>query len=227
MPISLTTEIMQAKQLAAYTIAELHDYLEKLIPPNLPYSAKILDIGCGTGAWLERLANAGFYNLHGIDKDIQNFATQKASCSQVNLDIDDLGIGDQSFDLITCIEVVEHLENPGYLFNHVTHLLGANGYFLLTTPNLQSLICKLRFLLTGNLRQFDNKGDPTHIYPVFMPPLERILGNHNLGIVDKFTYPPNKSITSRASLKFVSSLLSLVMKDELPGDILCLLIQKS
>ncbi|MDJ0703825.1 MAG: methyltransferase domain-containing protein [Leptolyngbyaceae cyanobacterium MO_188.B28] len=218
---------MQTKRLAAYTIRGLHDHLEKLIPPNVSQNAKILDIGCGTGAWLDRLANAGFYNLHGIDKDIQNFATQKASCSQINLDVDDLGLGNQRFDLITCIEVVEHLENPGHLFHHVMKLLETNGYFLLTTPNLHSLICKLRFLLTGNLRDFDNKGNPTHIYPVFMMPLERILENHHLTIVDKSTYPSKTSITSRASLKFVSSLLSLVLKDELPGDTLCLLIQKS
>lgn len=205
----------------------LHEHLLKSIPPQITHNKPVLDIGCGTGAWLERLANAGFNSLYGIDQDTEQLGTKKATCSQANLDWNALGLKQDKFDLITSIEVLEHLENPGRLFYHVANLLQPDGYFLLTTPNLHSVLSRLRFLLTGNLRQFDDKGEPTHIYPVVLTPLTRILQNYHLGVVKKWSYPSAGSITSRASLLIASSLLSLILKDELPGDILCLLIQKS
>lgn len=209
------------------TILGLHEFLMSLIPESITYNTPIVDIGCGTGAWLERLANAGFKNLYGIDNDIEQLQTKKATCWQANIDSDDLGFGNKKFGLITSIEVIEHLENPGRFFQHLSGLLAQEGYLLITTPNLNSVLCRLRLLLTGNLRSFDQKGEPTHIYPVFMTPLNRILQNYNLKIVYKCTYPLKGSITSRPSLKRMSSILSLILKDELSGDILCLLIQKN
>jgi hypothetical protein len=84
----------------------------------------------------------------------------------------------------------------------------------------------LRLLLTGNLRQFDAKGEPTHIYPVFLTPLKRLLAFHELEIVESWTFPETISVTSRPILKLLSSIVSLVIKDDLPGDILCLWIRK-
>lgn len=204
----------------------LHEHLLKSIPQAINHNKPVLDIGCGTGAWLERLANAGFNNLHGTDQDIEQLGTKKATCSQANLDWSDLGLKQNKFALITSIEVLEHLENPGRLFYHVANLLEPDGYLLLTTPNLHSVLSRLRFLITGNLRQFDDKGEPTHIYPVVLTPLIRILQSYHLEIVEKWSYPLAESVTSRASLKMASSFLSLMLKDDLPGDILCLLIQK-
>ena len=77
------------------------------------------------------------------------------------------------------------------------------------------------------MRQFDPKGEPTHIYPVFITPLKRILTMHGLEVVQSWTFPSNTYVTSRASLKIMSSLLSLAISDPFPGDILCLLIQKN
>lgn len=207
-------------------VSGLHNFLINLIPESITYNTLILDIGCGTGAWLERLANAGFKNLYGIDNDIEQLQTKKAHCWQANINSDDLGIENKKFSLITSIEVIEHLENPGCFFQHVAEILAPEGYLLITTPNLHSVLCRLRLLLTGNLRQFDEKGEPTHIYPVFMTPLNRIMKSYNFEIVYKCTYPPKGSVTSRPSLKMMSSIISLILKDELPGDILCLLIQK-
>ena len=221
-------KVMQNNQLIERTmVLGLHEHLLTSLPQEVTYNTPILDIGCGTGAWLERLANAGFTHLQGIDRDTEQFATQKATCSPADLDFGDIGLAEKKFGLITSIEVIEHIENPGRLFYHVANLLESNGYFLLTTPNLHSVLCKIRFLLTGKLRQFDDKGEPTHIYPIFLTPLMRILQRYNLEIVKKWSYPIAGSVTSRASLKIASSLLSSILRDELPGDILCLLIKKN
>lgn len=217
------------KHLAERTIGGLHESLVPfLMPlPDIGYDTPILDIGCGTGVWLDRLAYHGFKSLHGVDLDTSQFGTDKATCSKANLDFDDLGLGDRKFGLISAIELVEHLENPGRLFYHVANHLSANGYFLMTTPNIHSVLCRFRFLITGKLKQFDDLGDPTHIYPVLITALERVLPRHQLQIVKRWSYPlDGSSITSRPALKFAVSILSKLIKDENPGDMLCFLIQK-
>lgn len=204
----------------------LHKFLIDSLPDSIMHSSQILDIGAGAGAWIERLGNSGFQNLYGIDKDPQRFQATKGQFITANLDYQDTILPDQTFDLITSIEVIEHLENPGRLFYHVSKLLASDGYFLLTTPNLHSVICRLRLLLAGNLRQFDAKGEPTHIYPVFLTPLQRLLSLHDLEIVKTWTFPETTTVTSRPAFKLLSSIVTLFIRDDLPGDILCLLIRK-
>lgn len=215
---------MSNSQLSERTISGLHDELVKSLP-KLAWNTPILDIGCGTGAWLERLARTGFSNLHGIDIDIQQFKTERATVSQANLDYDNLNLG-HKFGLITAIEIIEHLENPGCLFSLIQKNLDENGYFLLTTPNIHSISCRLKFLITGKLASFDEKGDRTHIYPVLLDSLHRILPRYSLHIVKKWGYPDKGSLIYRNSTKYISNLLESLLPNESPGDTLCLLIQK-
>ncbi|HTQ24571.1 MAG TPA: class I SAM-dependent methyltransferase, partial [Candidatus Binataceae bacterium] len=167
-----------ASTLRERTIEGLHEALLKKVKslPHITPDTPILDIGCGSGAWMNRLAANGFAVLHGVDGDTEQFAGERGTCSAVSLDTDvDLGLGDRKFGLITSIELIEHLENPGTLFFHVARHLSDDGVFLMTTPNIHSLPCRLRFLLTGKLKDFDSKGDQTHIYPVLLTSLQRIL----------------------------------------------------
>lgn len=206
------------------TISGLHDDIASSLP-ILRHDTPVLDIGCGTGAWLERLANIGFNQLHGIDLDIKQFGTQKATCSQANLDFDDLGLGDRKFGLITSIEVIEHLENPGRLFYHVAKHLDKNGYFLLTTPNIHSVSCRLKFLTTGKLASFDEKGDQTHIYPVLLNCLNRILPRYSFEIAKQWGFPNQGSFIYRPSTKLLSSILEFLVPSETSGDTLCMVIK--
>lgn len=162
----------------------LHDGLVQSLH-KLSSDIPVHDIGCGTGAWLDRLANIGFLHLHGVELHINQFKINKATCSQANLNPDDLGLETKKFGLITAIELIEHLENPGSLFYHVARLLEENGYFLLTTPNIHSVRCRLRFFITGKLSSFNEKGDPTHIHPVLLTSLHRTLPRHSMEIVKK------------------------------------------
>lgn len=217
---------MSENQLVERTVAGLHEALVQSIP-QLSYDIPVLDIGCGTGAWLERLATMGFSQLYGVERDIKQFRTDKATCSQANLDFDDLGLGDKKFGLITAIEVIEHLENPGRLFYQVSRHLDKQGYFLLTSPNIHSVSCRFKFFITGKLASFDEKGDPTHIYPVLLDCLNRILPRYSLEIVRTWGYPAKGSIIYRPATNIISSLLELFLPHEYPGDTLCLLIRKT
>lgn len=207
------------------TIAGLHSALIKHLP-EISHAAPVLDVGCGTGAWLERLATAGFRRLHGIDQDPEQFQTPDATCSKINLDLEEIDLGAQKYGLISAIELVEHLENPGRLFKLVSTYLDDGGYFLLTTPNIHSLRCRLKFFLTAKLASFDEKGDPTHIYPVLLTSLQRLLPRYSLEIIRVWSYPEKGSLIYQRPLKMMSAGLGLFLPNQVPGDTLCLLIKK-
>ena len=216
---------MIVTKLSERTISGLHENLIQSIP-TMDYSIPILDIGCGTGAWLERLSGLGFKHLHGVDLDIKQFSSEKATCSQANIDCDALDLSDKKFSLITAIEVIEHLENPGRLIYYVSQHLEKDGYFLLTTPNIHSIHCRLKFLMTAKLASFDEKGDPTHIYPVLLNCLDKILKRYSFQIIKQWGYPSKGTLIYRPSTKFLSDILELFLPNKLSGDTLCLLIKK-
>lgn len=217
---------MPDDMLVERTLGGLHKSLVERLPA-ISKDAPILDIGCGTGAWLHRLGGLGFTDLQGIDIDTAHFGTDRATATRANLDYDDIGLGNRTFKLITAIELIEHLENPGRLFHHVAQHLTDDGTFLMTTPNIHSALCRMRFFLTGNLKQFDAKGDQTHIYPVLLTSLERVLPRHGLIMVERWHYPEAGSITSRLSTRIAARLARIVVPDPDPGDLLCVVIRKA
>jgi SAM-dependent methyltransferase len=208
------------------TTVGLHSHLIERLP-SLQRNAAVLDVGCGTGAWLARLSQAGYSNLHGVDHDLSGFRQPDIPAQQVDLSVDIAPFGDRRFDLITAIEVIEHLENPGSIFRLAERHLTDAGCLLLTTPNIHSLISRLRHLVTGQLGQFDGKGDPTHITPVLLLGVERIAVRHGLRIDRRWGYPERGSLLYRRPLQLASRILGRVLPDDVPGDILCLLLRRS
>jgi hypothetical protein len=49
---------------------------------------------------------------------------------------------------------------------------------------------------------------------------------HGLEIVETWTFPKTTSVTSQPAVKLLAAIASLFLKEDLPGDILCLLIRK-
>ena len=213
------------------TIGGLHESLVKRVSNlNLPSDASVLDLGCGTGAWLSRLRQQGFTRLTGIDRDISQAGFPEAAYLAGDFDRDlmlSLPVG--KYDLITAIELLEHLVNPGHLFSITERALSRSGHLLLTTPNVHSTVCRLRFLLTGKLKQFDDKGDLTHIYPVFLSALERVLPRYRLAIAAIWPFPENGASPTTVSvgLKTFSRILRRVVPPVVEGDVVCMLINRA
>src|SRR5713226_1196508 len=70
-------------------------------------SSSVLDLGCGSGAWLRRLHEAGFSNLTGLDRSPGPHASRFGRIITGNFEDDDIGksIADVRFQLVTLIEV--------------------------------------------------------------------------------------------------------------------------
>ena len=206
----------------------LHESLLRRLPADLADSASILDVGCGSGAWLARLRAAGYRNLTGIDHDIAQTSLTDARIERVDLNHTDWSPLAGAFSLITAIEVVEHIENLGTFFNRLHHHLLDDGAILLTTPNIGSLAARLRFLLLNQLKQFDSLGDPTHLTPLVLATLPRLLQRHGLRIAAYWGFPEHGgTLTSRGWVSALCAALRPVLPESVPGDNLCMTLVKT
>lgn len=79
--------------------------------------------------------------------------------SVANLNVQGLPYADATFDLVTCTEVIEHLENYRYTIREMFRVLRPGGTLVVTTPNILNLKSRIRFLVFG----FYNLFGPLHV----------------------------------------------------------------
>jgi SAM-dependent methyltransferase len=111
-------------------------YLDVRLP--LPPVTRLLDVGCGTGAILE--AFSGRYQAFGTDTAPQAIEFCKArGLTRLHLGTLDAYPTSESFDLITMLDVVEHVEDDRALLRAAHGLLGNSGHILIAVPAFPSL----------------------------------------------------------------------------------------
>jgi 2-polyprenyl-6-hydroxyphenyl methylase/3-demethylubiquinone-9 3-methyltransferase len=100
-----------------------------------------LDVGCGAGLMAEPLARMGAC-VTAIDAAPENIAAAKAHAQAGGLAIDyrciaveELAATGAQFDLITCLEVVEHVAGRDAFFAALASLLRPGGLAIFSTPN--------------------------------------------------------------------------------------------
>lgn len=89
---------------------------------NINISGKILDVGSGSGNFLDVLKKNNIDAI-GVDIDTLNFENDK------------FPFADNEFDFIFANAVIEHIFNPENLMKEIKRILKSNGYILLSTPN--------------------------------------------------------------------------------------------
>ena len=100
--------------------------------------ARILDVGCGTGANLVRLSDFGDAEGVDISPDALKF------CSERGLNVrlgaaETLPYADQEFDLVTAFDVVEHLDDDVAGLREMRRVLRPGGRVLLFVPTFMFL----------------------------------------------------------------------------------------
>lgn len=138
---------------------------------------KVLDVGCGGGILTESMAKLGA-NVVGIDQsDIAiKIAKLHAKESTLNIDYKQLNIESFSdknknkYDVITCLEMIEHVPDPSSIINKCSELISPKGKIYLSTINRN--IKSFLFAIVGAeyILQLLPKG--THEYKKFIKPSE-------------------------------------------------------
>jgi ubiquinone/menaquinone biosynthesis C-methylase UbiE len=109
-----------------------HDLLDAM---NLPKGAKIVDIGCGSGKNMELFSRYGEVTGVDMDEEALQFCRERGFNNLILTDGTKLAqIPDSSFDLVTAIEVLEHIERDNDALNDWYRILKPGGRLLLSVP---------------------------------------------------------------------------------------------
>lgn len=106
---------------------------------------QLLDIGCGTGRFLEALrSNFPNWNLYGLEPNKSAAAFARRKGLQVTTGfIEDSNFQDGSIDLILLHHVLEHIEHPLFFLEKCSALLKKGGYIIIAVPNHNSPLARI------------------------------------------------------------------------------------
>lgn len=142
----------------------LHERVAEVAEQHLAPGARILDVGCGRGAFALRMHDRGFevdacdmYD-HCMCKDAVNFHCGTAET------IDFSG----AYDGVFLLELIEHTESPFGVLRRYAERVKPGGYLFVSTPNIDSDFSRAWFFLSGRHWYFEdsNLRNDGHIMPV-------------------------------------------------------------
>jgi len=120
------------------------DYLRPVLERELGEElegVRLLDIGCGIGILAEPLARLGCA-VTGVDPSLASLELARTRAKQSGLDIDyrqgrgeALPFNDAAFEVVTCCDVLEHVDDLPAVLSDVARVLTPGGLFLFSTLN--------------------------------------------------------------------------------------------
>lgn len=148
---------------------------------------RALDVGCGAGLLCEPLARLGAA-VTGIDAAAENIAAARAHAAQSGLTIDYRAGGiealaGETFDLVTSLEVIEHVATPEAFVAGLAAALAPGGLVILSTPN-RTALSHLALITIGEGTGRIPRG--THDWEKFLTPdeLTELLDAAGLKVTD-------------------------------------------
>ncbi|QLB12539.1 3-demethylubiquinone-9 3-methyltransferase [Bisgaardia hudsonensis] len=191
----------------------------------------VLDVGCGGGILSEAMARLGA-NVIGLDMSVAplEVARNHAKESQLNIDYQQTTIEDfvekqtalingnkaDKFDVITCMEMLEHVPDPSSVIQSCQKLLKPNGVIFFSTINRTLKGWALVVLGAEYILKLLPKG--THDYDKFIKPAELLAWTDEVNLecidISGYHYNPltgkfwlNKDVSANYMLALVNKAL--------------------
>jgi len=161
----------------------------------------ILDVGCATGEYCQRLTKVGF---RCVGVDINSEYVAKAREKDVEayvMDVKCLKFPDKSFDTVLLFEVLEHVDSPSEILNEAKRVARKN--ILITTPNCTEFSTLKKHGLT-----YEHMLEEDHVNFFTKKDLEELLSNH----FKKFRVEEREPINIIFSPWWLRKLISLLYK---------------
>ena len=153
-------------------------------------SGALLDLGCNVGVFMNVAREKGF-SVTGVELNADCAAYGSENC---NLDIRrgtliGAAFRDESFDVVTMYDVLEHVPEPGALLSETIRVLKPGGLLVVQSPNLNSIMA---WLLKENWNWLT---PPDHLYHFTPEALKMMLKNAGFRIVKVQTWEPARDFT--------------------------------
>lgn len=112
--------------------------IDKLVRSR-PGRLQILDLGCGTGTMLQYLARFGDAQGADADEEAVRFCHLRGVGRVTRLQGEVLPFPDRTFDLVTMLDVLEHIEDDAHMLREVRRILREDGFLVMTVPAFKFL----------------------------------------------------------------------------------------
>jgi len=147
-----------------------------------------LDVGCGAGLLCEPLARLGA-QVTGVDAAPENIGAARAHAEASGLTIDyragefETQVAGRTFDLVTSMEVIEHVTDPAAFVAGLAAALAPGGLMILSTPN-RTPLSRLAMITVGEGLGMIPRG--THDHDKFITPdeLTELLADAGMEVAD-------------------------------------------
>jgi SAM-dependent methyltransferase len=161
--------------------------LEAMVRSHLNPQSQALDLGCGRGGVVE-LFWRDVKLAAGLDPDVPSLAEHRAPGMPVICGRGEhLPFAAESFDLIVCLWVLEHLESPEVVLREVRRVLRPGGHFLFLTPNLRNPLLLLNRVAKA------------------LPQLQRRIVPRLYGRVEADTFPVRYRANTEAAIRALAA----------------------
>jgi len=163
---------------------------------------RALDIGCGEGLF-GSLAKDHFRHICGIDCSpavLKTARSKGVDALMADLDERHLPFNNDSFDWISCLDVIEHVFDPEHLLNEIYRVLHRNGTLILTTPNIRFIDFINPLLLKGvfpKTSQDSGSYDGGHLHYFTFRDIKKLLSNAGFTVVRERGYDEKKYFSAK------------------------------
>jgi 2-polyprenyl-6-hydroxyphenyl methylase/3-demethylubiquinone-9 3-methyltransferase len=156
-------------------------YFRKVLVERLqhqPAELGLLDVGCGGGLLAEEFARLGC-TVTGVDRSLPTLEAARAHAAQSGLDIrylessaETLPFESASFDVVSCCDVLEHVDDPAHVLGEIARVLRPGGVFLFDTINrtLRSKLVAIKLAQDWRPTRFIPRD--VHVWEKFIRPEE-------------------------------------------------------
>jgi len=141
-------------------LTELHSLVILMINSN----SSVLDLGCGAGGFINKLQIEKKCNVLGID-NLTFQIDNRIRCADLQSEIFSLNKNELNSNVITCLEVIEHLTNPDILLTKLYKSFNNEDekVFIFSTPNIAHI--SIRLMLFFGIFSYGRRGilDSSHV----------------------------------------------------------------
>jgi SAM-dependent methyltransferase len=166
--VDYVSELSDMRTLRVLEWSALEGLVSTLVP--LSPTTRWLDLGCGVGGLVQYLRSRGLDGVLGADDGWG--ADQARAAGLPILDTSKLDDLAGTFDVVTSIEVIEHVVDPLSFLRRVARLLAPGGVFVLTTGNVERV--------RGELAGWQYVNPDVHV--TFLGPLALTLAYEQVGL---------------------------------------------